>query len=88
MPYRPRIAGTSSKLRAFRDGLRILKMIVALSLRLSPWRPMFVEAIALAVLAGAIGSDPLWIAAIILFLAGIAAAAVTGVRRELIGRAP
>ena len=36
--YRPRIEGTTSKLRAFRDGWRILKTIVKQSLRLRPWR--------------------------------------------------
>ena len=39
VPYHPRIAGTSSKLRALRDGRRILVTIVAQSLRLRPWRP-------------------------------------------------
>ncbi len=33
VPYRPRIAGTSSKLRAFRDGRRILARIVKESIR-------------------------------------------------------
>ncbi len=37
-PYYPRIAGTESKLRAFRDGRRILRMIVHQGLRLRPWR--------------------------------------------------
>jgi glycosyltransferase involved in cell wall biosynthesis len=38
VPYYPRIAGTVSKLKAFRDGRRILLTIVAQSLRLRPWR--------------------------------------------------
>ncbi|MDB5351234.1 MAG: glycosyl transferase [Planctomycetota bacterium] len=38
VPYYPRIAGTTSKLRAFRDGRRILMTIVTLALRLRPWR--------------------------------------------------
>lgn len=38
IPYHPRIAGTASKLRAFRDGLRILSMILAQGARLRPWR--------------------------------------------------
>ncbi len=38
VPYRPRIAGTSSKLRAVQDGFRILAMILRLSFRLRPWR--------------------------------------------------
>jgi glycosyltransferase involved in cell wall biosynthesis len=40
VPYRPRIAGTQSKLRAFRDGWRILMTIVTQSLRLRPHRPV------------------------------------------------
>jgi glycosyltransferase involved in cell wall biosynthesis len=38
VPYRPRIAGTVSKLRAGRDGARILATILRLSARLRPWR--------------------------------------------------
>jgi glycosyltransferase involved in cell wall biosynthesis len=38
IPYHPRIAGTQSKLRAFRDGWRILATIVRQSLRLRPAR--------------------------------------------------
>jgi glycosyltransferase involved in cell wall biosynthesis len=38
VPYHPRIAGTESKLRAFRDGRRILAMIVKLGIRLRPVR--------------------------------------------------
>ncbi len=38
VPYRPRIAGTTSKLRAVRDGLRILRTILRQSVRLRPWR--------------------------------------------------
>ena len=38
VPYRPRIAGTVSKLRAFRDGRRILKTILAEGLRRDPAR--------------------------------------------------
>lgn len=48
VPYYPRIAGTASKLRAVRDGLRIVRTIVAQSLRLRPERAM----VALAVLLG------------------------------------
>jgi hypothetical protein len=42
IPYRPRIAGTRSKLRAFRDGRRILATIVAQSLRLRPLRLLLI----------------------------------------------
>ena len=38
VPYYPRIAGTTSKLRAFRDGRRILITILRLSARLKPLR--------------------------------------------------
>ncbi|HEU5117179.1 MAG TPA: glycosyltransferase, partial [Isosphaeraceae bacterium] len=38
IPYHPRAAGTSSKLRAVRDGLRILGMILSLAWRLRPFR--------------------------------------------------
>ena len=38
VPYYPRAEGTESKLRAGRDGLRILFMIVRLAFRLRPWR--------------------------------------------------
>lgn len=41
VPYLPRIAGTASKLRAFRDGCRILGTIAVQSLRYRPWRPLF-----------------------------------------------
>ena len=44
VPYRPRIAGTASKLRPFRDGRRILGAILAQSWRLRPWRPLFLLA--------------------------------------------
>jgi glycosyltransferase involved in cell wall biosynthesis len=48
--YRPRIAGTTSKLKAFRDGWRILRTIVLQGLRLRPWRPILL--LVLAVLIG------------------------------------
>jgi glycosyltransferase involved in cell wall biosynthesis len=53
VPYRPRIAGTTSKLRAFRDGRRILARIVKESIRRRPWRPilLLVALIAIAWLA-------------------------------------
>jgi glycosyltransferase involved in cell wall biosynthesis len=40
--YHPRIAGTTSKLRAVRDGLRIVAMIVRQGLRLRPGRLLLV----------------------------------------------
>jgi glycosyltransferase involved in cell wall biosynthesis len=42
VPYRPRIAGTVSKLRAFRDGRRILGTIVTEALRRDPARVILV----------------------------------------------
>ncbi len=42
VPYRPRIAGTVSKLRAFRDGRRILRSIVVHGLRRDPARVILV----------------------------------------------
>jgi hypothetical protein len=51
VPYHPRIAGTSSKLKAFRDGRRILATIVAQSLRLRPWRPLILAGVVVLVLA-------------------------------------
>lgn len=53
--YRPRIQGTASKLRAFRDGRRILAMIVVQSLRLRPWRPVLLLAL-LALTLSAVAS--------------------------------
>jgi hypothetical protein len=52
--YLPRAEGTASKLRAGRDGLRILGTIVVLSWRLRPWRLAAVAA-GVAGLASAAG---------------------------------
>jgi hypothetical protein len=49
VPYWPRIAGTVSKLRACRDGWRILATILSQSLRLRPWRPILVWCISCAI---------------------------------------
>ena len=48
VPYRPRIEGTESKLRAFRDGRRILATIVREGFRLRPLRASAVVAAAVA----------------------------------------
>ncbi|RUL83195.1 glycosyltransferase [Tautonia sociabilis] len=85
VPYRPRAAGTSSKLRALRDGLRILAMILRLSLRLRPWRPLLLVSAALAAVAAGTGDDVAWAAAVIVFLAAVLSAAVVLARREAIG---
>jgi glycosyltransferase involved in cell wall biosynthesis len=42
VPYRPRIAGTASKLRAFHDGKRILRTILTQGLRKDPARVILV----------------------------------------------
>jgi glycosyltransferase involved in cell wall biosynthesis len=55
VPYHPRIAGTVSKLKAFRDGRRILATIVAQSLRYRPWRPFAL--VTLVVAAGLVAAD-------------------------------
>lgn len=52
-PYHPRAAGTASKLRAFRDGARILRAIVANSARLRPARFAALLGVAALLLAGA-----------------------------------
>jgi len=51
IPYHPRIAGTESKLRAFRDGWRILTTILIQSMRLRPLRPLLAWLVPCAVLA-------------------------------------
>jgi len=50
-PYHPRIAGTESKLRAFRDGRRILITIVLQSFRLRPHRLLFAWVVSSLILA-------------------------------------
>lgn len=71
VPYHARIAGTQSKLRAFRDGRRILKMIVRQGVRLRPWRLLGLTTILLAALAIVVRSWPLGLlAATTLGLAG------------------
>ena len=50
VPYRPRIAGTVSKLRAFRDGRRILGTILAQGLRRDPARVILAYLYVLSVL--------------------------------------
>ena len=85
--YRPRIAGTASKLRAFRDGRRILTAILRQSFRFKPWRPLILLALAcgageLAVRVGAnrLGSPALnawsgWF--VVAGLASLAASSLT-----------
>ena len=61
--YLPRVAGTESKLRAVRDGLRIFKMMFVQSLQLKPWRIPGVVIGLVVALALLTGSGLLWIAA-------------------------
>jgi glycosyltransferase involved in cell wall biosynthesis len=59
VPYRPRIEGTQSKLRAFRDGRRILWMILGESARDAPWRlavALLIGLLATLVLAGGLAT--------------------------------
>jgi glycosyltransferase involved in cell wall biosynthesis len=51
IPYHPRIAGTESKLRAFRDGWRILLTIITQSLRLRPHRVLLAWLLPLGLLS-------------------------------------
>jgi glycosyltransferase involved in cell wall biosynthesis len=74
VPYRPRIAGTASKLRAFRDGRRILMTILRQSLRLRPWRPLFLLALVVAMVGLAIGSWLAVLVAAMFLVVGVAAA--------------
>jgi hypothetical protein len=54
VPYHPRIAGTTSKLRAFRDGRRILATIIKLGIRLRPVRLILIGAVPLILLGVAV----------------------------------
>jgi hypothetical protein len=51
IPYHPRIAGTESKLRVFRDGRRILVTILIQSVRLRPFRPLLAILVPCVILA-------------------------------------
>jgi glycosyltransferase involved in cell wall biosynthesis len=75
VPYHPRIAGTASKLKAFRDGRRILTMILAQGIRLRPWRLLGVVGGSLAALALLIGSRTLLLVGGTLLVAAVAPAA-------------
>jgi glycosyltransferase involved in cell wall biosynthesis len=80
VPYRPRIAGTASKLRAFRDGGRILGTILRQGLRFRPWRPLGVLALPIVAVGLAIGSWPVVLAAAILIVAAVGSAAWAAIR--------
>jgi glycosyltransferase involved in cell wall biosynthesis len=75
VPYRPRIAGTASKLRAFRDGRRILGTILRQGVRFRPWRISCVLALPISVVGLVIGSWPVVMVAVVLLVtAGVSAA--------------
>jgi glycosyltransferase involved in cell wall biosynthesis len=75
VPYHPRIAGTASKLKAFRDGRRILGMIVRQSVRLRPWRPLGLIGLVLLGVSLLAGSQTVLIAAGTVLVAAMAPAA-------------
>ena len=87
--YRPRIAGTASKLRVFRDGSRILTAILHQSVVWQPWRPLMILAgvfgliaVASGIMAGRLGERMLavWSGRLTMAsLAMLAGAAFTGV---------
>jgi glycosyltransferase involved in cell wall biosynthesis len=79
VPYYPRIAGTTSKLKALRDGRRILATIFAQSLRYRPWRPLGLLVIVLGLAAALIRSWPL---ALVAGSIGGAAAAIATTRKR------
>jgi len=72
VPYHPRIAGTASKLRAFRDGARILLAILIQGIRFRPWRPLLALAAPVALLGLGLRSWPTTLAAATLAVAAIA----------------
>jgi glycosyltransferase involved in cell wall biosynthesis len=63
IPYYARIAGTQSKLHAFRDGRRILVMILFQSLRLRPYRPVLAWLVPCVLLAVCVNRGILAVAA-------------------------
>jgi glycosyltransferase involved in cell wall biosynthesis len=80
VPYRPRIAGTASKLRAFRDGRRILFAILRQSFRLRPWRPLFLLASVVGLVGLVVGLMAVIVAGAALLIAGIATLVVAAIR--------
>jgi hypothetical protein len=75
VPYYPRIAGTTSKLRAFRDGRRILLTIVRQSMRLRPWRILATAGVPMIGLGWALGSSVLMLTGGTLAVLAVAPAA-------------
>jgi glycosyltransferase involved in cell wall biosynthesis len=88
-PYHPRIAGTESKLRAFRDGCRIFRTILTQSLRMRPYRPLvlwLVPMFGLAILLHWGFAAAAWIG--LVAMVTVLLADVRARRRALGGRAP
>ena len=75
VPYRPRIAGTASKLRAFRDGGRIVGTIVRQGARFRPWRGLGLLAAASLAVGLATGSGAWLLGSAALMLGALASAA-------------
>jgi glycosyltransferase involved in cell wall biosynthesis len=81
VPYRPRIAGTASKLRAFRDGRRILGTILRQGLRFRPWRALCVLALPIGGVGLVIGSWVVVLVSVGLLVVAVAAAVWFVIRR-------
>ncbi len=79
VPYHPRIAGTTSKLRAFRDGRRILTTIVLLGIRLRPIRLILIGALPLTVLGATV--HPAFAALALAYAVAVLGLRRTGMRR-------
>jgi len=75
VPYRPRIAGTASKLRAFRDGGRIVGTIVRQGARFRPWRGLGLLTVASLAVGLASGSGMWLLGSAGLMVAALASAA-------------
>lgn len=57
-------------------------MILRLSLRLRPWRPLLILSSVLAVSAVILGWNSIWSAVALVFLAALGASALTRARRD------
>jgi len=81
VPYRPRIAGTASKLRAFRDGRRILGTILRQGIRFRPWRALGLLAAMIATVGVMVGSEGTLVVAGVVLILAILSAAWFAIRR-------
>jgi glycosyltransferase involved in cell wall biosynthesis len=80
VPYRPRIAGTASKLRAFSDGRRILGTILFQGLRFRPWRILCLLALPIAGVGLVMGSWPMVLVGASLLVAAVVSAVWVAIR--------